>query len=317
MTNFFADLGLWGGETTTALWKVLNARLFDVAGTPVSVATLLTGVLIMVVTVVGSRLAQRAIRRTLRMRGVEDEGTIGAVSRLLHYLVLTVGFGIAIQTVGIDLSALFAAGAIFAVGLGFAMQSIAQNFVSGVILLAERSIKPGDILAVQDEVVRVLEMGIRATIVQTRDGEDLIVPNSVLIQSAVKNYTLKESAYRVRVGVGVTYGSNLALVRETLEAVARRIDDEWAVETRQPQVLMTGFGDNSVNFEVAIWMTNPWESRRAQSELHEAIWWAFQEKQIVIAFPQLDVHFDPPVHESFSSLGAGKGGPLEGSARPS
>ncbi len=278
----------------------LNQTLFEIAGTPISVATLITFAIIVVFTLVLSALAQRATRRWLTRRGVTDEGSIAVTGRLLHYLLLFVGFGIAVHTVGINLNALFAAGAIFAVGLGFAMQNIAQNFVSGVILLVERAITPGDVLEVEGRVVRVLRMGIRSTIARSRDGEDVIVPNSVLVQSIVKNFTLDDAAYRVRTTVGVTYGSDLKLVRQVLEEVANQIKTD--LPTYNPQVLLLEFGNNSVNFEVAIWMDDPWLSRLKLSELNEAIWWAFQEQGIVIAFTQLDVHFDRHVVESLSRL---------------
>jgi potassium-dependent mechanosensitive channel len=116
---------------------------------------------------------------------------------------------------GLDLK-LFAAGAVFAVGLGFAMQNIVQNFVSGVILMVERTIKPDDVLEVEGDIVRVQKMRIRATMVRTRNEEELIIPNSTLVQGAVKNYTLTDSRFLLGTVVGVTYGSDMQLVREVL-----------------------------------------------------------------------------------------------------
>lgn len=289
-------------ETLEATASVMRKTLFEIGGTPVSGATLVTALVIILITVLISRLAQAGMRRWLERRGVSDEGSIVVTGRLLHYIVLFVGFGIAVHTMGINLSALFAAGAIFAIGLGFAMQTIAQNFVSGVILLVERAITPGDVLEVEGRVVRVLRMGIRSTVVRSRDGEDVIVPNSVLVQSIVKNYTLDDGAYRVRTRVGVTYGSDLKLVREVLEDVANRIRTD--LPNTRPQVLLLEFGNHSVDFEVAIWMDDPWLSRLRLSELNEGIWWAFKERGIVIAFPQLDLHLDRHVVDSLRRLTA-------------
>jgi len=278
----------------------LGTELFEIAGTQISVATLLVVVLVIVFTFVLSALAQRGVRRAMARRGAVDEGAVAVTNKLLHYGALFVGFGVAFRTMGINLSALFAAGAIFAVGLGFAMQNIAQNFVSGIILLAERAITPGDVIEVDGEIVKVLRMGIRATIARSRDGEDVIVPNSLLVQSEVKNFTLDDAAYRVRTEVGVTYGSDMKVVRETLEEVAERNNSG---ETHyEAQVLMVRFGNSSVDFEVAIWMDDPWLARVRLSQLNEEIWWAFQKKGIVIAFPQLDLHLDPPVEGSLRRL---------------
>lgn len=279
---------------TQKVWELLQVRLFEVAGTPISVATIASVAMVVAVTLYASRLLQNAVTQAFRLGGDHQEGTRRAATRLVHYVTLLVGFGVVIQTMGIDLGALFAAGAIFAVGLGFAMQSIAQNFVSGVILLVERSIKPGDILELDGQIVKVVEMGIRATIVETRDGENLIVPNSGLIQSTVKNFTLGDQSYRIRLPVGVVYGADMDKVMGVLQAVAQDMTKHWAVQGRAPIVLMTGFGDNSVNFEVCVWTTAPWTRQLALSELHKAVWDAFKAHEIVIAFPQLDLHLDEP-----------------------
>ncbi len=244
-----------------SVWGSLQVRLFEIGGTPISVATIVTVVVILVITLFSSRLLQRATIQAFRLRGAKQDGTVRAMARLVHYVTLLIGFGVSIQTMGIDLGALFAAGAIFAVGLGFAMQSIAQNFVSGVILLVERSIKPGDVVSVSDQLVKVTKMGIRATIVESRDGENLIVPNSVLIQSTVKNYTMGDEKYRIRVPVGVTYSSDMERVRLGLLEVAQALSKKWAKADEQPLVIMTGFGDNSVNFEIGIWTHDPWNQR--------------------------------------------------------
>ena len=284
------------------LSSLLSTELFEIGGRHVKLGTLLVAGLVIGLTFGISSLAQRGVRRGMTRRGVVDEGVVDVTNKLLHYVALFVGFGIALRLVGFDLSTLFAAGAIFAVGIGFAMQNIAQNFVSGIILLVERAITPGDVLEVDGRIVRVLRLGIRATIARSRDGEDVIVPNSMLVQSLVRNFTLDDAAYRVRTEVGVTYGSDMRLVRETLEEVANR--NSAGVPRYEPQVLMLRFGNSSVDFEVAIWMDDPWLARRRLSQLNEEIWLALKREGVVIAFPQLDVHFDAPVEGGLSRLAA-------------
>ena len=279
----------------------LGFELFDLGGTTVTVATTVTVLVMLVATVWLSRFSQHALGALFEGRRL-DLRTTGTIKSLTHYTILVVGFTAALQTAGINLTALFAAGAIFAIAFGFAMQSIAQNFVAGVILLTERTIKPGDVLEVEGRVVRVEIMGIRSTVARSRDGEELIIPNFVLAQSTVKNYTLADAYYRMQVSVGVTYSSDMAQVRQTLETTAKIIDQKWGVTKHPPLVVMAGFGDNAVEFKVAIWMSNPWLWLPAINELHEAIWWAFKENGITIAFPQLDVHFDHPVSEDVGRL---------------
>ena len=186
---------------------------------------------------------------------------------------------------------MLAAGAVFAVGIGLALQDVAQNFISGAILIIDRSIRPGDVVELDGRVATVESMGLRATIVRTRDDERMIVPNRLLVQSVVKNLTLSDKAYRLRVGVGVAYGSKLARVREILV----RVGDEAAFRDREhaPVVLLTSFGSSSIDYELSVWSADPWRAPIHQSELREAIFSAFQDAGVVIAFPQLDVHLQP------------------------
>jgi small-conductance mechanosensitive channel len=282
------------------LSNLLDRQLFNLGGTPVTIGSVATAALIILFAYWMSRALQQALARAFRSRGVDEEGTVSAMRRLLHYAVMLVGIGVALDTLGINLSALFAAGAVFAVGIGFAMQNIAQNFVSGVILLAERSIKPGDVLEVDGAVVRVTQLGIRATLVRSRNDEDVIVPNSVLVQSAVKNYTLRDSLYRVRATVGVVYRSDMDLVTQTLLSCAEQLP--WRVADRDPAILLLRFGDSSVDFEASVWINDPWNARAALSKLNDAIWLSLKQAGVTIAFPQLDVHFDPVVEDSMTAL---------------
>jgi len=272
---------------------LLDYPLFNLAGTPITVGTLIVFAAIVLATFFMSYLIQKALVRALRSRKVKDEGTIEVARRLLHYLVVATGLAVGLQTIGINLSALFAAGAVFAIGLGFAMQNIMQNFVSGVILLTERTIKPGDVLQVDQRIVRVQSMGIRATIARTLDEEELIIPNSAIVQANVTNYTLKDSIYRLRCVVGVVYSADMKLVREVLEKTAHQA--AWRMQDKDPVILLTEFGSSSVDWEVSVWIDDPWNVRRLKSKLNELIWWALKDAGITIAFPQLDVHFDEPV----------------------
>lgn len=272
---------------------LLSLDLFRIGNRSITLMTLVSVVLVVIVSIVASRVLRAALHRALVRQGVADEGSVAVVSRLLHYVVIATGLAVALQTAGIELGALFAAGAVFAVGIGFGLQNIAQNFVSGVILLVERTIKPGDIIEVDSRVVKVQKMGIRATLVRTLDEEDLIVPNSSLVQATVKNFTLYDSLYRVRVKVGVSYSSDLANVKSTLEAVATAIP--WRAADHPARVVISDFAPSSVDFEVSVWMREPWRNQQARAELREAIWWAFKKSSIVLAFPQIDVHFDPGV----------------------
>lgn len=280
----------------------LNKPFFESGELSISLSTVLFWIAILVASWIVSRIGQRFLRRAFEKREV-NPGTTAATRRLLHYVIMAIGLSIAFESTGLSLSTLFAAGAVFAIGIGFALQTLTQNFVSGLILLLERSIKPGDVLNVENRLVRVEKMAIRSTRCRTLDDEEIIVPNSTLVQSTVTNYTLGDSLYRLRATVGVTYDSDMALVRRTLQQTADALD--WRQQHREPVVLMTEFGDSSVNWEVSVWIDKPWDIRKLRSAINEAIWYALKQAGIVIAFPQLDVHFDAPVVEMMRGRNSG------------
>jgi len=286
------SIGHWLGQAA-------DVSLFELGGTRVTVGTLATSLLILLVTIWMSRLVQRGIRRAFARRGIQAESTIGTICTILNYLILVIGVSVALETAGIRLANLFAAGALFAVGLGFAMQNIVQSFVSGVILASERSIRPGDILEIDGQVVQVKKIGIRSTVVQTGTLCDIIMPNSILVQGAVKNYTLRDNQVRIDVTVGVHYDSDLHEVRRVLEACAESI--EWRLMSEPPVVVLDDFGSSSIDWTVSVWIEDAWSQRVHRSQLREAIWAALKEAHITIAYPQLDLHLDEEVTRRLSA----------------
>lgn len=254
------------------------------------VGNLVMFVVVVVATFTISKLLQKLIGQAMKRRGMDDVGTVGTAQRLVHYTLVVVGFLLALEQLGFDLTAIFAAGAVAAVGVGFALQNILQNFVSGFILLIERSVKPGDTIEIDGYIVKVEQMGIRATIVRNWDDEEIIVPNSTLVQSNVKNFTLRDDLHRLRCRVGVAYDSDVDQVRDVLREAATAV--EFRNPTRDPVVLLLEFGDSSVNFDVSIWTNDPWVSRINRSHLNFAVWHALKAASITIAFPQMDVHLD-------------------------
>ena len=291
---------------TYGIKQVLFYRFEFIGGETINLFGILLFFLAVLMTFWVSRLARKAIDHGFQLRGVYDERTVAVIKRLTHYGVLVVGIGVSLQLIGIDLQALFAAGAVFAVGLGFALKNITENFMSGIILLLEASIRPGDILMIDGEMVRVRQMKIRSTVVQTRDGDYLIVPNSVLVSDAVRNYTLNRGLYRMSVSVGVHYRSDLTQVEGILREVAE--DFPHASDLKAPLVAITSFGDNAVLFDVRVWIEDPWGMRVRASELHLAIWKALKEAEVVIAFPQMDLHLDAEVAQGIARLSLVEGG---------
>ena len=183
----------------TDVLELLRLRLFDLGGRPVTIATLLVIAMILVVAFLLSRLLRFGIHRALVRRGVAEGRRMRSIERLLGYVLMVVATVVALETAGIDLGAVVAATAVFAVGIGLAVQGVAVNFVSGIILLVEQSIKIDDIVELDGQFCRVMNLGIRATRVRTLFEEDILVPNSVLVQQPIKNITLHDSIIRVAV----------------------------------------------------------------------------------------------------------------------
>lgn len=269
--------------------SVATEELFRIGESSVSLVTIGSMLLTFASMLLVSWLLRAGLRRALRRGSIEAAGgDLGVADRLIHYFFILGGVTLALHLAGIKLGAVFAAGAVFAVGFGFAMQNIAQNFVSGVILLIERTIKPGDVLEIGTQIVKVMKMSIRATIVRTLDDEDIIVPNSTLVQTNIKNYTLEDNLYRVKVTVGVSYDSDLKLVREVLERATTEVP--WRDKAYPPRVLLLNFAESAVVYETSAWMHDPFNYRIAGSDLREAIWVAFKRAGISIALPQLELH---------------------------
>lgn len=281
--------------------RALNFKIFELQhNSHITLMTVVTVVVVLYVTSFASRSIQHVVGRSLNARDSADEGVIAALQRLTHYGIMTVGLAVGLQTAGVNLSALLAASAVFAVGLGLGLQNLAQNFISGIVLLVERSIKPGDTLEVEGRVVRVHRMGMRATVGLTHDGEELIIPNSILMESSVLNKSLETPLIRVGIDVGVAYESDLHATRDALMAAAASV--KLRSTARDPQVLLADFGTSSVDFRVFVWVQDPFTAPVLCSELRFAVWDALAEAGIVIAFPQLDLHLDPPVTEALARL---------------
>lgn len=287
-------------EVMTEIKEFLGKPLYTMGETEGTVGTALVVALMIVATIWVASLVGKAVQSAFKRAGTQDLDSVLPYIRAVKIFVLFIGFGVAFNTLGFELTAVFAAGGLFAVAIGFAMKNIAENFVSGLIMRMEKSIKRGDILEVEQQVVTIKDVGVRYTLARNRDDEDLMIPNSILVQSMVTNRTLRDHLYRLRAPVGVVYSSDMKQVRDVLESVADAIP--WRSRRKEPIVVMRTFGSSSVDFEVSVWIEDAFNIGQYISDLNEAIWWSLKDAGIVIAFPQVDVHFDPEVEDSLRGL---------------
>ncbi len=265
----------------------LDDVLFTIGSTPVTPTSVLVFIATIVVAVILANVARRFIRRYFVRKG-ENEGIAYALERIVQILAIALGVVVGLENVGIDLTTLAALGALLSVGIGFGLQGVVQNFISGVAILIERPVQKGDFVVVGDTVGVVEEIAIRATRIVTRDAVSIIVPNHELMTMRVINMSRPNSVYRTRIAVGVAYGSDTELVKQTLLGVAGEHPD--VLEEPAPRVFFRDFGDSSLDFEHGVWLTSPEREPAIASDLRFAIDRAFRDNGIHIPFPQRDLH---------------------------
>lgn len=229
-------------------------------------------------------IVQRLLKRT-RL----DAPLQFAIGRFVGYVFVALGFYVALQVNGVDLSSLAVIAGALGVGLGFGLQNIVHNFVSGLIILAERPIAIGDRVEVGGVAGQIARISLRSTTVVTNDNISIIVPNSDFISNKVTNWSYGDPKVRMRLPIGVAYGTDVEKLRRVLLQVATA----HPKVLREPasEVFFHGFGDSSLDFELGVWTAEMTaKPRRFRSELYYAIEKALRENQIEIPFPQRDLH---------------------------
>jgi potassium efflux system protein len=268
------------------LKEFFDRRLLDLAGASITPGSLCVGAGFIVAAAIIANLLALSARRVLRARGTA-QGVQFAFAKIVRYSVLAIGIIAAINAMGFRLDALLAASAVVAVGIGFGLQNIAQNFISGLILLFEQPVRHGDFVRVGGTLGTVDDIGLRATHIVTRDEVTIIVPNSALITAEVVNHSRPTTSLRNRVPVGVAYGTDTALVKRVLLEVAK--NDQGVLTVPAPEVRLEDFADSAMSFAIFCWIPNAREDLRTASSLRFAIEKAFRAAGITIPFPQREV----------------------------
>jgi len=276
---------------TSLLWsaldQILRARL-EVGGISLSLLNIVALFVAVTVAIVLARFVRFALDEEIMARLPMTTGAASAASRLVYYLLLVIGLLMALAAAGFELGQLTLVVSALGVGLGFGLQNIVSNFVSGIVLAFERPFQIGDVIEVGQQSGRVLSIGLRATNVRTPDGAEVIVPNSTFISGNVINWTLSDRMRRIELTLGVAYGSDLRRVQAIIQQVIDRMPD--LARSPEPLVVFTSFGESALNFRVLVWTPDGDRTLVTTSELALAINDAFQEAGIEIPFPQRDIH---------------------------
>jgi len=281
-------------DITLTIRKVLDYPLFPSNG--ITVASLLVLVVLFVIVIVGERFLRRQFVTRLLKRTHLEPAMQFTLARVAGYMILGLGFYVSLQMVGVNLSSLAILAGAVGVGLGFGLQNIISNFISGLIILAERPIAIGDRIEVGGVMGQVREISLRSTTVITNDNIAIIVPNADFITHRVTNWSYGDPKVRFRVPFGVAYGTDLDKLKRIVLGVAA--GHPHTLKEPLPELFFNGFGDSALNFELAVW-GNDMTLRPKQyiSDLYFGLEKALREAEIEIPFPQREVRFrgDTPV----------------------
>jgi len=269
---------------------VIDYPIFPSSG--ITVASLLVLILLVGLVILGERIIRRYFVTRLLQRTHLEPAMQFALARVIGYALLALGFYISLQMVGVNLSSLAIIAGAVGVGLGFGLQNIISNFISGLIILAERPIAIGDRVEIGGVTGQVREISLRSTTVITNDNMAIIVPNADFITQRVTNWSYEDPRVRFRIPFGVAYGTDLTTLRKLMLEVAD--EHPKALKDPKPELFFVGFGASSLDFELGVWASDATTSpRRFRSDMFFAIEQKLRENDIEIPFPQQVLHVRP------------------------
>lgn len=269
--------------------EVLDQVGFSAGRRRYSLLTLIQLAIGLLVLLAALRLVSRVVNHS-----INRSTSLDATQRLLAQKLIGVGlliaaFFIGIDLAGIDLTALAVFSGAVGLAIGFGLQKTFGNLIAGIILLMDRSIKPGDVIAVGESFGHVTKIGVRAVSIVTRDGKEHLIPNEILMTEEVENWSYSSTNVRVHIPVGVSYECDLALAQKLMIEAA--MSAKRVLKVPKPNVWLREFGESSVDHEILIWVKDPEAGvGNVQSEILNRLWHLFKENGIQIPFPQQDIH---------------------------
>ncbi len=282
---------IWGWgvfDSAREVWAAFMQLGFSLGEVRVTAHMVLIAILALYAAVQISWLLRALLDTEFFPRSAIERGVRDSIKKLLHYGVMLIGFLFAMSLLGVTLRNFVVLAGAFGIGIGFGLQNIVNNFVSGLVLLFERPIKLGDMIMVEGEWAIVKKIGLRSTTVETFDMSEIIVPNSDLISQKVTNWTLSNEQSRLVIPVGVAYGSDVPKVLAILRECAER--HPKVLENPEPSVIFTAFGASSLDFELRAWIADVNSRLAVKSELLQDIDAQFRRANVEIPFPQRDLH---------------------------
>lgn len=290
---FSISLPVWAGIFGVA-WEDIKDQVihaffgFQIGGITFSISNFGIAIIMFMVLLSGTRFFQKVLGNKILPKTKIESSVQQSLTQIIGYIGLIIAFMASVSALGFDLSNLALIAGALSVGIGFGLQSIVSNFVSGLILLFERPIKVGDWVIVDSGQGMVKKISVRATEIETFDRTSIIVPNSELISSSVKNWTYKDKIGRVIIPIGVSYDSDPKQVYDLLMECAQ--NHPAVVRYPEPAVIFSDFGDSALVFEMRVFLRNIRDIHSVSNDLRFDIWNKFKEHKIEIPFPQTDIH---------------------------
>ncbi len=278
-------------DATRAL---LGSLSFNIGTLNISLLKIVNGLIYFAVFLWAALLISKLIDNNLKSSISLSPSIKVLTAKLVRITLVTAAFLIAISTVGIDLSIFTFFGGALGVGLGFGLQKVVSNFISGIILLLDKSIKPGDVISIGETYGWVSSLNARYVSLDTRDGIEHLIPNEELIVTRVENWSHSHNRVRIKIPVGIHYDADVKQAMELCELAANEV--ERVLDKPAPVCLLSGFGDNSVDLEVRLWISDPHNGlSNIKSQILLNVWEKFHEHEIEIPYPQRDIHIKSPV----------------------
>ncbi|MBE9092764.1 mechanosensitive ion channel domain-containing protein [Tychonema sp. LEGE 07203] len=279
-------------ELLTEISQMLTATLFKIGDNPVSLRSIVELIILFVAVIVISQYFTDFLRESLLVKLGIDEGNREAIAVILRYLIVALGAICAIQSIGFDLASFAVVAGGLGVGIGFGIQDLTTNFVSGLTLLLDRPVKVGDFVELEGLMGIVKKISIRSTIIITNDDSSVIVPNSKIISKKIINWSYENALLCLRVPIEVAENSNPLLVTETLLNIA--YGEAGVLYEPNPKVLFVEFGEDSFKFELLVWTDRPTEREVIKSSLNFAIEYNFRQQGIEFPLNDRDLYLRNP-----------------------
>jgi small-conductance mechanosensitive channel len=270
-------------------WSLWGKVLFTLGQAEFSIGLILSVIVALFFVFFISAKLKILLVRKIFPRYKIDIGVSESIATIIRYTIITIGFIIILQSTGIDLSALGLLVGALGIGIGFGLQNITNNFISGIIILFERPVKVGDRIEVNNVTGNIVQIAVRATTIVTNDNISIIVPNSEFVNSVVINWSLENRNVRFNFPVGVAYKEDPQKIRKLLLEVA--LENKGVLKEPSPDVLFEEFGDSSLVFNLRVWSSEYSDRPKVlKSQLYYSIFEKFKEHGVEIPFPQRDLH---------------------------